>query len=148
MENSPLTKYTITLLNKCACLTLRGVYRFCLLTHIAKKMTFYFCSHRMLPKNWPADVKDLQQSLCNGLKNWWLVEQKKTITLWLGLLLVVLLAPRARSLVSPLSQESKGVGDREVGKREGHSPASPRLPLAHALLYGCHICFLSSIFQS
>ena len=44
-------KYTITLLNKCACLTLRGVYRFCLLTHIAKKMTFYFCSHRMLPKN-------------------------------------------------------------------------------------------------
>ena len=49
----------------------------------------------MLPKNWLEDVKDLLQNLCNGLKNWWLVEQKKTITLWLGLLLVVLLVPRA-----------------------------------------------------
>ena len=49
----------------------------------------------MLPKNWLEDVKDLQQNLCNGLKNWWSVEQKKTITLWLGLLLVVLLVPRA-----------------------------------------------------
>ena len=49
----------------------------------------------MLPKSWLEGVKDLQQNLCNGLRNWWLVEQKKTITLWLGLLLVVLLVPRA-----------------------------------------------------
>ena len=50
-----------------------------------------------------------------------------------------------RCPVFPLSQESKRVGDREVGKKGG---ALPPLPLSHALCCGCHEGFLSSKFQS
>ena len=50
-----------------------------------------------------------------------------------------------RCPVFPLSQESKRVGDREVGKKGG---ALPPLPLSHALFCGCHEGFLSSKFQS
>ena len=47
-----------------------------------------------------------------------------------------------RCPVFPLSQESKRVGDREVGKKGG---ALPPLPLSHALFCGCHEGFLSKI---